>query len=84
MIAEAQEPLCVDKHCSTIEVDGKSYYKVSLVKEHLNSDSSEMLSTDRLRCVRGYSKYPEIQDGQEEYDNLDDMVMIVDLVAVSK
>ena len=29
-----QEPVCVDKHCSTIKVDGKSYYKVSLVKEY--------------------------------------------------
>ena len=74
IVAEAQEPLFVDKHCSTMEVDGKSYYKVSLVKEYLNSDS-------RLRRVRGYSKYPEIQDGQEEDDNLDDMVMIGDLAA---
>ena len=57
-------------------IDGKKVYKTSCLKA---ISSSEQLSKDRLRCVRGMSRYSgdkEINRGVESFLLIDDPVLV--------
>ena len=68
------------KISSTISVDGKEVHKASVVKLLLN-EVEDPSSSDRLRRVRGFTKYPDkITEIQNDLD-LDDCILIGDTLA---
>ena len=75
-----EEMISPIKISSTIDIDGKEVHKASIVKRMLNSDEAQS-SSDRLRRVRGYTKYPDkITEVQSDLD-LDDCILLGDTLA---
>ena len=80
-LSDIHEPSSTIIHSNTIEHEGKSLFKVSIMKEFFGGDGFTVASTDRLKRVRGYSKFPEVDKLEDVELDLDEAIMVGDFVA---
>ena len=80
-LADVPEPSSTSVHSKQIEFENKLLYKVSVVKEFFGGGNAELVSTDRLKRVRGYSKFCDVEEASENQLDLDDAIMVEDFIA---
>ena len=71
-LADVPEPSNTCNHSNVIAFEGKSLYKVTVVKEYFRGDNYGLASTDRAKRVRGYSRFCGNHKMSEEQLDLDD------------
>ena len=80
-LADCPEPASENVISNKIDYDGKQIYKTSIIKEFFGGSKIDLTSTDRLKRVRGYSKFNSSEEQGEINVDLDDSIIIGDYVA---